>query len=61
VAQAIKEVYPEFSITVSESQGGIDQANRLRNGEVPLANSQFSTNYSSYLRQGEFRRAPRDD
>ena len=43
---------PDYSITVSESGGNVDNTKRLRNGEVRIANSISNTDYESYTGTG---------
>lgn len=52
IGKVINEYVPEFSITVSESGGNVDNTKRLRNGEVKIANSISNTDYESYTGTG---------
>lgn len=52
IGKVINEYCPQFSITVSESGGNVDNTKRLRNGEVKIANSISNTDYESYTGTG---------
>lgn len=52
IGKVINEYVPEYSITVSESGGNVDNTKRLRNGEVKIANSISNTDYESYTGTG---------
>lgn len=45
--KAISTAFPEYQITVSETQGAAAQVNMLRNGEAELANSVSTTDYEN--------------
>lgn len=53
-AKAIETVYPEFSFTITETQGAVDITERVRSGMVPLGNSVSSTDYENYYGEGGF-------
>ncbi|MDY0304136.1 MAG: TAXI family TRAP transporter solute-binding subunit [Sphaerochaeta sp.] len=52
IGKVINTHIPEYSITVSESGGNVDNTKRLRNGEVKIANSISNTDYESYTGTG---------
>lgn len=52
IGKVINTYVPEYSITVSESGGNVDNTKRLRNGEVKIANSISNTDYESYTGTG---------
>lgn len=54
VGKAISTVYPQYKITVSESQGAVDIAKRIRSGEVKVGNCVSSTDYENYNGTGAF-------
>ena len=53
IGKVINEYCPQFSITVSESGGNVDNTKRLRNGEVKIANSISNTDFESYTGTGK--------
>ncbi|AEE92390.1 TRAP transporter solute receptor, TAXI family [Tepidanaerobacter acetatoxydans Re1] len=61
VGKAISTTYPEFQITVSESQGAVDIAKRIRSGEVIVGNCVSSTDYENYHGVGVFDGDPNED
>lgn len=58
VGKAVQDTYPEYQVTVSESQGAVDIANRIRSGESILGNSVSSTDYENYNGKGTFEGQP---
>lgn len=52
IGKVINEYCPDYSVTVSESGGNVDNTIRLRNGEVRIANSISNTDYESYTGTG---------
>lgn len=52
IGKVINTYVPEYSITVSESGGNVDNTKRLRNGEVKIANSISNTDYESFTGTG---------
>jgi hypothetical protein len=58
VGKAVQDTYPEFQVTVSESQGAIDIANRIRSGESILGNCTTSVDYENYNGLGKFEGNP---
>lgn len=54
VGKAVQETYPEFQVTVSESQGAVDIVNRIRSGESILGNSISTTDFENYTGTGAF-------
>ena len=61
VGKAVGETYPEFQITVSESQGAVDIANRIRSGESILGNCVSTTDFQNYNGVGAFEGKPNKD
>lgn len=58
VGKAVQETYPEFQVTVSESQGAVDIVNRIRSGESILGNSISTTDFENYNGTGAFEGKP---
>ncbi len=54
VAQAIQQIYPEYNITVSESQGATDICKRIKNGEAQFGNGVSTSDYENYTGTGAF-------
>ena len=52
IGKVLNTYCPDYSITVSESGGNVDNTKRLRNGEVKIANSISNTDYESYTGTG---------
>ena len=52
IGKVLNTYCPDYSITVSESGGNVDNTKRLRNGEVKIANSISNTDYESYSGTG---------
>jgi TRAP-type uncharacterized transport system substrate-binding protein len=48
VGKAIQSVYPEYQISVSESQGAVDISKRVRTGDADVGNCVSSTDYENY-------------
>jgi TRAP transporter TAXI family solute receptor len=53
IGKVINTYCPEYSITVSESGGNVDNTKRLRAGEVKIANSISNTDYESWNGTGK--------
>jgi TRAP transporter TAXI family solute receptor len=60
VGKAIQTTYPEYQISVSESQGAVDITKRVRTGEADVGNSVSSTDYENYYGEGTFEGDPND-
>lgn len=60
VGKAISTVYPEYKISVSESQGAVDIMKRVRSGESNICNSVSSTDFESFTGAGTFKDQPND-
>ncbi len=58
VAKTISTNYPEFNLTVSETQGTSAITDRIRNGEAMLGNSVSTSDYESYHGLGDFAGKP---
>lgn len=54
VGKTIQTVYPEYQISVSESQGAIDITKRVRSGDVIVGNSMSNTDFENYNGLGVF-------
>lgn len=54
IGKAIQQQYPQYQITVSETQGGFDIAKRMRGGQITAGNSLSNTDYDNYLGVGSF-------
>lgn len=52
IGKVINTYCPEYNVTVSESDGNVDNTKRLRAGEVKIANSISNTDYESYTGTG---------
>lgn len=61
VGQAVSNVYPQYKITTSESQGAVAISKSVRNGEVDVGNSVSSTDYENYYGTGTFEGDPFED
>lgn len=61
VGKAISSAYPEYRITVSESQGAVDIAKRVRKGDIIVGNCVSSTDYENYFGEGTFKGTPFKD
>lgn len=60
VGKAISTACPEYNISVSESQGAVDIAKRVSDGQVQVGNSVASTDYECYNGKGAFDGKPFD-
>ena len=54
LGEAISSVYPQYKITVSESQGAVAITKSVRNGDADFGNSVSATDYESYHGVGTF-------
>ena len=54
VGKAIQETYPEYQITISESQGAVDITNRIRSGESILGNGNTNVDFDNYNGKGVY-------
>ena len=52
IGKVLNTYCPDYSITVSESGGNVDNTKRLRAGEVKIANSISNTDFESYTGTG---------
>ncbi len=48
VGECVSTVYPEYKITVSDSQGAVAITKSVRNGEADIGNSVSATDYENY-------------
>lgn len=58
IAKAVKTVYPQFNITVTETTGALDITKRVRAKQAALGNSMADLDYTSYLGQEQFQGQP---
>jgi TRAP transporter TAXI family solute receptor len=58
IAKAVKSVYPQFNITVTETTGALDITKRIRAKQAALGNSMADLDYTSYLGQEQFQGQP---
>ncbi|MCI8957745.1 MAG: TAXI family TRAP transporter solute-binding subunit [Lachnospiraceae bacterium] len=61
LGEAISSVYPQYKITVSESQGAVAITKSVRNGDADFGNSVSATDYESYHGVGTFDGQPSQD
>lgn len=61
VGKTISTIYPEFQISVSETQGAIDITKRVRSGSLIVGNSMSNTDYENYNGTGAFNGDPFKD
>lgn len=61
LGEAISSVYPQYKITVSESQGAVAITKSVRNGDADFGNSVSATDYESYNGTGTFDGQPNKD
>lgn len=58
VGKTISTIYPEYNITISESQGATDIVNRIRAGEVILGNGISKSDWQNYAGEGTWEGDP---
>ena len=58
IAKAVKTVYPQFNITVTETTGALDITKRIRAKQAALGNSMADLDYTSYLGEEQFQGQP---
>jgi len=58
IAKAVRTVYPQFNITVTETTGALDITKRVRAKQAVLGNSMADLDYTSYLGQESFEGQP---
>lgn len=61
VGESISSVYPEYKITVSDSQGAVAITKSVRNGEADIGNSVSATDFENYHGLGTFEGQPNPD
>lgn len=61
LGEAISGVFPQYKITVSESQGAVAITKSVRNGDADFGNSVSATDYESYNGVGTFEGQPAKD
>ena len=61
LGECIGKTYPEYKITVSDSQGAVAITKSVRNGEADIGNSVSATDYENYNGLGTFDGAPNKD
>lgn len=58
IAKAVKSVYPQFNITVTETTGALDITKRIRARQAAVGNSMGDLDYANYLGEEQFRGQP---
>ncbi len=58
ISKAVRTVYPQFNITVTETTGALDITKRIRAKQAALGNSMADLDYTSYLGQEQFQGQP---
>ena len=61
LGQVISNIYPEYNITVSESQGSVDISKRMRSGEAVIGNCTSPNDYNDFHGEGAFEGDPNED
>lgn len=61
LGQAISKIYPEYNITVSESQGSVDISKRMRSGEALMGNGTSPNDYNDFHGEETFEGDPNED
>ncbi len=61
VGKVLENAYPEYKVSVSESQGAIDIAKKIRSNMAPLGNGQSDADYANYLGTDFFQGKPFED
>lgn len=61
LGQAISKIYPEYNITVSESQGSVDISKRMRSGEALMGNGTSPNDYNDFYGEETFQGDPNED
>ncbi|MBQ6464845.1 MAG: TAXI family TRAP transporter solute-binding subunit [Oscillospiraceae bacterium] len=54
IGKAIQDTYPEYNLTVSESQGIADIINKISNGDAIIGNSTTAADYELYFGTGSY-------
>jgi TRAP transporter TAXI family solute receptor len=58
IAKAVKSVYPQFNITVTETTGALDITKRIRARQASVGNSMGDLDYANYLGEEQFQGQP---
>jgi uncharacterized protein len=58
IAKAVKTVYPQFNITVTETTGALDITKRIRARQAAVGNSMGDLDYANYLGEEQFQGQP---
>jgi uncharacterized protein len=58
IAKAVKSVYPQFNITVTETTGALDITKRIRARQAAVGNSMGDLDYANYLGEEQFQGQP---
>lgn len=58
VAKAVKKVYPQFNITVTETTGALDITKRVRGKQAVMGNSMGDLDYANYNGEDQFKDQP---
>ena len=58
VGQTIMDVYPEYQVDISETQGAVDSTNRVVSGELEMGISTSATDYENFYGEGSWEGQP---
>ncbi len=58
IAKAVRSVYPQFNITVTETTGALDITKRVRAKQAAVGNSMADLDYANYMGEDQFRGQP---
>jgi TRAP transporter TAXI family solute receptor len=58
IAKAVKKVYPQFNITVTETTGALDITKRVRAKQAAVGNSMGDLDYANYAGEEQFKGQP---
>lgn len=58
IGQTVMDVYPDYQVDISETQGAVDSTNRVVSGELEMGISTSSTDYENYYGYGAWEGQP---
>ncbi|MBE0558404.1 MAG: TRAP transporter substrate-binding protein, partial [Proteobacteria bacterium] len=58
IAKAVKSVYPQFNITVTETTGALDITKRVRAKQAAVGNSMGNLDFANYNGEDQFKGQP---
>jgi len=58
IAKAVKKVYPQFNITVTETTGALDITKRIRAKQAAVGNSMGDLDFANYAGEEQFKGQP---